>query len=108
MLGGCSFNIRAIPVSNSCGFLAQLGQASANKISLRRHSPHSGGTRTADCAGGKKVIIVAHSWGGIPGSESVKGFEMVEGGDRGAVMHCLFVSALGGLQRREFDVNYWE
>lgn len=45
----------------------------------------------------KKVIIVAHSWGGIPGSESVKAFELAGGGgDGGGVMHCLFVSAIVG------------
>lgn len=45
---------------------------------------------------GKKLVIVAHSWGGIPWSESVNGCEMSEGRDRSGVIHVLLVAAFVG------------
>lgn len=45
---------------------------------------------------GKKVILVMHSYGGIPGTNAVHGLEAAarqERGEKGGIIHCLFVAA---------------
>ena len=44
----------------------------------------------------KEVVLVAHSYGGVPGSESVEGFERAareSKGSQGGVIACVFIAA---------------
>ena len=44
----------------------------------------------------KKVILVMHSYGGIPGTNAVHGLEAAarqEKGEKGGIIHCLFIAA---------------
>ncbi len=45
---------------------------------------------------GKTVVLVMHSYGGIAGTNSVQGLEAAarqEKGEKGGIIHCLFVAA---------------
>lgn len=64
----------------------------------------------------KQVVLVMHSYSGVPGSESVKGLEKA-GGDIGGVIHCVYltaflvpngVSLLSFLQGRLPDAVAWD
>lgn len=46
--------------------------------------------------GGKEVVLVAHSYGGVPGSGSVEGFDKIareSNGESGGVIACVFIAA---------------
>ncbi len=42
---------------------------------------------------GKEVVLVMHSYGGIPGSEAVTGLEKAARKEKGGVIHALFIAA---------------
>lgn len=47
-------------------------------------------------SGGKSVILVMHSYGGVAGTNAVHGLEAAarqEKGEKGGIIHCLFVAA---------------
>ena len=47
-------------------------------------------------SGGKSVILIMHSYGGVAGTNAVHGLEAAarqEKGEKGGIIHCLFVAA---------------
>lgn len=47
-------------------------------------------------SGGKTVILVMHSYGGVAGTNAVHGLEAAarqEKGEKGGIIHCLFITA---------------